>query len=151
MMNYARLTTLQAVSDLSVAQLDDQPPGFGNTIAALLEHFAAVEAYYQGFTFNGIQKPSEAFMQRWGAGLDLGERISEIRGKPLEHYVLQLEEVRAKTLKEFAKRDDAWLHEEFPFWDGEPANNYFCWFHVMEDEINHRGQIRLIRKNLTSS
>ena len=151
MMNYARLTTLRAVSDLSVAQLDYQPAGFGNTIGALLEHVAAVEACYQEVTFYG-QNPDtdEAFMRRWGAGLDLGERIGEIRGRPLEHYVLQLEEVRAKTLEEFAKRDDAWLNEEFPWWDGETSNNYFCWFHVFEDEVNHRGQIRLIRKNLTS-
>ena len=153
MMDYARRTTLHAVSNLSLAQFDDRPAGFGNTIAALLEHFAAVEACYQEITFHGNQDPDtdEAFMRRWGAGLDLGERIGEIRGKPLEHYVLQLEEVRATTLKEFAKRDDAWLHEEFPFWDGEPANTYFCWFHVFEDEINHRGQIRLIRKNLTQT
>ena len=24
-----------------------------------------------------------------------------------------------------------------------PANNYFKWFHVFEDELNHRGQIRI--------
>lgn len=29
---------------------------------------------------------------------------------------------------------------------GTPTSNYFKWFHVFEDEINHRGQIRLIRK-----
>ena len=39
-------------------------------------------------------------------------------------------------------------NEETPFWGGQPANNYFKWFHVFEDEINHRGQIRWLCKRL---
>jgi uncharacterized damage-inducible protein DinB len=148
MMNYARWTTLRAIRDLSTAQLDHAPQGFENSIGALLEHLAAVEVYYQGFTFEGCLEPTQAELERWGAGLDLGERASELRGQPLEHHVHQLETVRTVTLTELSKRDDAWLNLEFPFWDGKPANNYFCWFHVFEDEVNHRGQIRLIRKNL---
>jgi uncharacterized damage-inducible protein DinB len=148
MMNYARWTTLRAVQDLSIAQLDHTPRGFGNSIGALLEHLAAVEVYYQAFTFEGRMELTETEMARWGAGLDLGELATKIRGHSLEHYVHQLETVRAVTLTEFGKRDDDWLKLEFPFWDGNPANNYFCWFHIFEDEINHRGQIRLIRKNL---
>jgi uncharacterized damage-inducible protein DinB len=148
MMNYARWTTLRAVRDLNIAQLDHAPQGFENSIGALLEHLAAVEVYYQVFTFEGRSEPTQAELERWGAGIELGERASQIRGHSLEHYVQQLETVRAVTLAEFRKRDDDWLHLEFPFWNGQPANNYFCWFHVFEDEINHRGQIRLIRKNL---
>ncbi len=147
MMNYARVTTLQAVKDLSIEQLDFVPAGFGNSIGALLEHFAAVEVWYQLHTFEQ-RDMNESEFTRWGAGLDLGERIQELRGKPLEHYLEQLQTVRQKTFEEFATRDDAWLHLEFPFWHDQPSNNYFCWFHVFEDEINHRGQIRLIRKNL---
>jgi uncharacterized damage-inducible protein DinB len=151
MMNYARATTLDAVKDLSIEQLDEQPAGFNNSIAMLLEHFAAVEAWYQIRTFEGREANEPIELAQWIPGLDLGEKGESIRGKPLEHYLGQLAEVRAKTLAEFAKRDDAWLHQEFPWWNNKPGNNYFCWFHVFEDEINHRGQIRLIRKNLTSS
>jgi uncharacterized damage-inducible protein DinB len=150
MMNYARYTTLRAVRDLSIEQLDERPAGFGNSIAMLLEHFAGVEVVYQIITFEG-RDPKDEELTRWLPGLDLGEKGESIRGKPLEYYLEQLAEVRAKTLAEFAKRNDAWLHQEFPWWDEKPGNNYFCWFHVFEDEINHRGQIRLIRKNLTSS
>ncbi|MFK9093966.1 hypothetical protein [Bacillus salipaludis] len=32
------------------------------------------------------------------------------------------------------------------FWWDRPANNYFKWFHVFEDELSHRGQIRIIKK-----
>ena len=59
-----------------------------------------------------------------------------------------LDEVRTQTLRELAQRDDAWLDEESPFWSGLPANNYFKWFHVFEDELNHRGQMRWLRQRL---
>jgi uncharacterized damage-inducible protein DinB len=72
----------------------------------------------------------------------------ELRGRDLAFYITQLEQVRAKTFMEFAKRDDDWLKLEFPFRGEEVANYYWCWFHVFEDEISHRGQIRLIRQNL---
>lgn len=33
-----------------------------------------------------------------------------------------------------------------PFGNGMLANNHWKWFHVLEDELSYRGQIRLIRK-----
>ena len=93
-------------------------------------------------------REAEADGEEWGAALDLGEKARrEIRGHDLAHYVDRLERVRAKTLDELAQRDDAWLEEEAPFSEGRPANNYFKWFHVFEDELNHRGQIRWLRKS----
>jgi uncharacterized damage-inducible protein DinB len=151
MMNYARTTTLDAVKNLSLEQLDELPAGFENSIAMLLEHFAATEIYFQIFTFEGRDPPDSEFPE-WLPGMDLGEARIGICGKPLEHYLQQLVAVRTKTLEEFGKRDDAWLHHEFDWKNtGRLTNNFYCWFHVFEDEINHRGQIRLIRKNLTSS
>ena len=32
--------------------------------------------------------------------------------------------------------------------NGIAYNHYYLWFHVMEDEINHRGQIRSIKRLL---
>ena len=119
-----------------------------NTIGALLGHIAAVEVAYQVDTFEGRGlTPRER--QEWGALLDLGERARrEICGRPVAYYLHLLKDVRQKTLGEFAKRDDDWLYEKTPFWGGQPANNYFKWFHVFEDEINHRGQIRWLCKRL---
>jgi uncharacterized damage-inducible protein DinB len=151
MMNYARATTLDTVKDLNIEQLDERPAGFGNSIAMLLEHFAATEFLFQIYTFEG-RYPPDTELPQWLPGLDLGEPRKVIQGKPLEHYLQQLETVRSRTFEEFAKRDDDWLHHEFQWKTSERmTNSYWCWFHVFEDEINHRGQIRLIRKNLTSS
>ena len=149
MMNYARATTLHAVKDLTVEQLDFVPAGFGNSIGALLEHLAATEVWFQFLSFEGRRLKSEEEEARGlSAALDLGERISELRGRSLEHYLLRLETVRNVTLEKFKTLDDGWLHQEFMYNDTKKANHYWCWFHVFEDEINHRGQIRLIRKNL---
>lgn len=148
MMNYARLTTLSAVQGLTVSQLDYLHDAQSNTIGALLGHIAGVEVAYQADTFEGRGLAAEEKRQ-WGTFLDLGEKARrEIRGHPLDYYVELLNRVRQKTLSEFAKRTDDWLSEQTPLWGNQPANNYFKWFHVLEDEINHRGQIRWLCKRL---
>jgi len=148
MMNYARLTTVQAVEGLTIRQLDYLHDSRSNTIGALLGHIAAVEVAYQVHTFEG-RDLGERERREWDVFLDLGERARrEVRGHPLEYYLQRLREVRQKTLSEFGKRTDEWLYEQTPFWENQPANNYFKWFHVLEDEINHRGQIRWLRKRL---
>jgi uncharacterized damage-inducible protein DinB len=151
MMRYVRETTLDAVDGLGVEELDYLHDPESNSIGALLAHVAAVEEWYQSATFFGRElEPRD--LGEWGAALDLGEAARrEIRGRPLDAYVKRLGDVRARTLGELAGREDAWLEETAPFWKGEPANNYFKWFHVFEDELNHRGQIRWMRARALAS
>ena len=53
---------------------------------------------------------------------------------------------RRATLEGLAARDDAWLERTLR---AAPAlNAHWAWFHVAEDEINHRGQIRWLRARL---
>jgi len=86
-----------------------------------------------------------------GGPYSLGEQgRKDINGYPLEYYIAKLEEVRSRTLQEFANLNDEWLYEK-RLWDNHSSNNYFIWFHVFEDEINHRGQIRIIRKMLSQN
>jgi len=148
MMTYARWTTLEAVTGLTQVELDHLQDREANSIGALLLHVAAVEVAYQARTFDGRGLTREEW-RRWGAALELGEPgRRELRGHDLDFYVGQLEEVRDRTFKELRGRDDAWLTGEEPFWEGRPANRHFMWFHVFEDELNHRGQIRWLRKRL---
>jgi uncharacterized damage-inducible protein DinB len=146
MMNYARVTTLNTVHGLSVEQLDYLHDSDSNSIGALLMHLAAVELGYQLDTFKK-RKPNEAEIKKWQPAYELGDLGRKvIKGNSLDFYLNELEEMRQHTFQEFKKRNDDWLYEEIAFWEGKQANNYFMWFHVFEDEINHRGQMSWLRK-----
>jgi len=146
---YARQTTLSAVAGLSIAELDHQQDGSSNSIGALLAHIAAVERGYQYITFEE-RPPSVQENAALEPALTLGaEGRRLLRGKPLEHYVHELSESRRLTLEGLAARDDAWL--ERPLIAAPAMNAHFAWFHVAEDEINHRGQMRWLRARLGSA
>jgi len=149
MLNYARKTTLAAVDGLSVAELDHLHDDSSNSIGALLAHIAAVERGYQLVTFEERQ-PSAQENATWEPALKLGaEGRRVLRNKPLEHYVHDLNEVRRVTLDALAARDDAWLEQ--PLRAAPAMNAHFAWFHVAEDEISHRGQMRWLRSRLGSA
>jgi len=54
--------------------------------------------------------------------------------------------VRQLTLESLAARDDAWSERSVT--PAPKINVHWAWFHVAEDEINHRGQIRWLRARL---
>ena len=72
------------------------------------------------------------------------DEIAAVRGLIRPH--VRVTPILRADGEELARRDDAWLEEQSPFREGQPANNHFKWFHVFEDELNHRGQIRWLRK-----
>ena len=120
-----------------------------NSIGALLSHIAAAEVGYQAATFYACDLNEEE-RHEWGAALDLGERVRrEIIGHELDYYLSMLEQVRAKTLAELGRREDQWLEEQKSFSSGQRVNNYFKWLHVFGHELNHRGQIRWLRRHAT--
>ena len=146
MMEYVRATTLDEVKNLSVDELDFLYADDANSIGMLLAHLVSVERAYQIETIENRDFTNEDF-EMLNPGLDLGDRAREvIKGHPIDYYVLQLEETRKETIEKFQSLPESWLFEQAPFWWDLPANNYFKWFHVFEDELNHRGQIRLIKK-----
>jgi uncharacterized damage-inducible protein DinB len=143
---YARQTTLTAVEGLSIAELDHLQDASSNSIGALLAHIAAVERGYQCLTFED-RAPSPTELAAWEPAVTLGaEGRRLLRDKPLEHYVQALNEVRRVTLEGLAARDDDWL--ERPLRAAPAMNAHWGLFHVAEDEINHRGQIRWLRSRL---
>lgn len=87
MMNYARFTTLEAVKNLTIDQLDFLLDEESNSIGALLLHFAAVEYAYQLQTFE-LRELNDKEISIWGAALELGEKgRKEIRGNDLKYYM----------------------------------------------------------------
>ena len=144
MLDYARRTTVDEVEGLDQEQLDALPDPDGNSIGMLLAHVAHLERTYRILTL----EEGDPEWQGVPAGElgDAGRRT--LRGRPVEHYLNELAEEREKTLEAFRGVDDAWLETRVPWWGGHPANRYFMWFHVAEDEINHRGQIRVLRRRI---
>ncbi|MCA0173109.1 DinB family protein [Bacillus sp. RAR_GA_16] len=150
MMDYARHTTEEAIRGLTSEQLDFQLDEQSNSIGMLLHHMASIEKAFQIMTFQE-RELNDAEWEELETGIDLGEKArAVIRGHDLDYYWSELSLVRAKTLDDLREKDDVWLEKVTPYgWD-KKANNYFKWFHVMEDEISHRGQIRMIQKRLTT-
>jgi len=146
MLTYARSTTFAAVDGLTMADLDHLQDANSNSIGALLAHFAVVERSYQILTFEDRELSAKE-NERWSAALKLGASGRQsLRGYPLEHYLDELTTVRRVTLEMFAERDDEWLERSVV--QAPKINAHWAWFHVAEDEINHRGQIRWLRARL---
>ncbi|MCA0988550.1 DinB family protein [Guptibacillus algicola] len=148
MMNYTRHTTEEAIRGLTTEQLDFHIDNESNSIAMLLQHIVSLEKAFQIMTFEQ-RELTDAEWEKLGVAIELGERAKDkIRGRDLDYYWSEMSLVRENTLQELQKKDDDWLDVITPYgWD-EKANHYFKWFHVMEDELSHRGQIRMIRKRI---
>jgi hypothetical protein len=142
---------ISATKNLTTADLDYLVDPKANTIGALMLHLAATETYYQLNTFDGKKWGTwpDSVKKQWDPAMNLGdEGRKTIKGHDRDYYLNILQETRAKTLAEFAKRDDAWflaIDKEFPW---GPTNNYCKWFHVCEHEAHHTGQIAFLRKRL---
>lgn len=147
MMEQTRSRTIDVVQDLTVEQFDYLHDEQSNSIGALLLHIAAVEVLQQTWSFDN-RSLDERDHQTWRVALELGENArKEICGHTAAVYIDRLRAVRARTIEELRRRDDKWLYEEIP---SRSMNQYFRWFHVLEDEISHRGQIKwLLRRSTT--
>ncbi len=147
-------TTVMMLEDLkrrvtnSVINLDQATTDFlldedANRIGAMILHLAATEAYYQVYTFEGRGFNREEAAQ-WDMALSLGVPARrELVGKPITYYLEIWEQVRRKTLQLLKTKDDKWFVRKV---DGSSMNNHWAWYHVMEHQANHMGQIRLIAK-----
>ena len=149
MMNFMRSIILRPVRGLRTKDLDFLLDERANSIGAMLLHLAAVERYYQEDTFDGKTWDLPAKENHlWEAAGDLGDKgRAQIKGYPLDFYLNVLEESRAFSIAEMKKRDDEWLTKELQFWGGT-SNNYCKWFHVVEHESNHNGQIKMVKSRI---
>ncbi|ANU21529.1 hypothetical protein BBI15_15755 [Planococcus plakortidis] len=148
MLNYTRAVTLADVEGLSTEELDYLADGHSNSIGALLMHMSAIEFVHQVIAFENRDLP-ERELEQWIVPLELGDKArSEIRNQPLDYYLDALNKVRDKMLSLLESVDDSWLYEEGEYYNGVVYNKYYLWFHVVEDETSHRGQIRILKRML---
>ncbi|MCR9287506.1 MAG: DinB family protein [Bacteroidetes bacterium] len=149
-------TTVSMLKDLkkrvtnSVRNLDQTGTDFlidenANRIGALILHLAATEAYYQVYTFQN-RGFNRAESVKWDTALNLGDKArEELRGKPIQYYLDIWDDVREKTLKLLKTKDDKWFEKKIK---GTSMNNHWAWYHVMEHQANHMGQIRFFIKRI---
>ncbi|TYS18551.1 DinB family protein [Rossellomorea vietnamensis] len=148
MLEHTRAVTLEEIKELKQWDLDFRVDESSNSIGALLHHIASIEFVHGIISFHG-RDLNDVELNKWRTALELGEQARKtIQKQPIEYYINQLSEVRKSTLSQLQKLNDDWLAEENKWGNGVPYNNYYLWFHVMEDEINHRGQIRTIKRQL---
>lgn len=148
MLEHVRATTLSELEGLQQEDLDHLTTDDSNSIGALLLHIASIEKVHQVISFEKRDFNKEE-LESWGSALALGDKgRHEIKGQPLDYYLEKLAEVRMDTLKQLKAKDEAWLFEENIWPNGVSYNNYYLWFHVFEDEISHRGQIRMLKRGL---
>jgi hypothetical protein len=103
----------------------------------------ALERWYQILTFEE-RVPSTDDKRLMLTPLRLGEAgRCELRDRPLDRYLAELASARQATLAALASRDDDWL--ERPLTACPDMNAHWALFHVVEDEIHHRGQICWLR------
>ena len=148
MLNYSREVLLDDIKDLSQSDLDFVAYEGANSIGSLLMHIASIDFVHQVITFEKRDLNKDEYSQ-WESALILGEKArEEIQNQSLGYYLGVLFETREKTLSLLSSKNEEWLFKEDKLNDGVSFNNYWRWYHVMEDEINHRGQIRLIKRML---
>lgn len=133
------------VQNMTQYQLDHLHDDEANRIGALIMHLAAAEKFYQVFTFEG-RMFNEEEKKKWDKALNLDQGgRDEFKGHDVTYYLDIYNEVRAKTIEELKKRDDNWFKEIQPAYGW---TNHYCWFHVMEHQSSHLGQILFLAKRI---
>ncbi|WP_335872338.1 DinB family protein [Bacillus sp. 2205SS5-2] len=151
MLEHTRAITIDEIKKLTEFDLDYLVDEGSNSIGSLLLHIASIEFVHQVISFEG-RDLNEGEFQNWRHALELGqEGRNTIRKNDVEYYLNELSQVRNQTLSQLKKHGDDWLYEEKQWANGIPYNNYYLWFHVFEDEISHRGQIRTIKRLLSKN
>ncbi len=146
MLNNLSKRVERVVQNLDQRELDHLMDEKANRIGALLMHLAATEVYYQAYTFEN-RGFNEEEKKKWGVALSLGEDArAQIKGHDVDYYLNLYKEVRKKTLEELKKRNDDWLTQGAS--DAAYSNYHYNWFHVMEHQSSHLGQILLLKKRI---
>jgi hypothetical protein len=143
----ARTVTLNLVKKLTAEEVDWQyEPGW-NTIGALLDHIAAVQQFFR-IEYVEERKLTEEENNQLLPALDMGIHLPELIGiRSIEEYYKSLTDSHELLLSALQKIGFEDFVRVRPGYDEvEGCNLAWVLYHMVEDEIYHRGQISLIRK-----
>lgn len=144
---YTRRNTLFLAKNLSVEQFDYNFDSLSNSIGTLLLHIAALEF---DFLVKQIikRKPTRLEAEKYMNAMGSNMKGRAIKGNSIEFYFEELTRNRNLIFKKLKNYDDDWLFSEISIPGNPPANNYFFFRHIIDDELCHQGQIKLIRRRL---
>lgn len=132
------------IRELSQEETDFLFDEKANSIGAIVMHMVANEAYYQVETLEGRAWTAEeaAF---WSIAGGLGDASREkLKGKSIGYYLDLWDQVRQKSLTGLKTKDDAWFASNID----ENVNIHWVWFHILEHNASHMGQIALVKSRL---
>lgn len=142
----ARAVTLARIEDMSEHELHWQYKEGWNTVGCLLEHILVLK---DAIRIEDIELRSytEEEKSRILMPITLGEYIPHLIGKrTLAEYKQLLTTNLEESIRFFEsmQESDLWMNKGR---DGVPPfNNSWLLYHIIEDEIHHRGQISILRK-----
>jgi len=145
MLNDMKNRVERTVKDLKVDEVDFLLDENANSIGTLILHLAATEKLYQVLTFENREFNAEE-QKEWGTRMSMGDGARKaFKGKEVDYYLDIYNKVRVKTLEYLKEKDDDWLaivNEDYGM------NYHWAWYHVMEHQSSHLGQILLIKKRI---
>jgi len=148
MLNDMKNRVERTVGDLNTKEIDFLLDENANSIGTLIMHLAATEKMYQVRTFEN-RLFNEEEEKEWSTAMSMGKAAQEkYKGKDIKEYLKILSNVRETTLHYFKTHDDTWLAKV----DEKLNMNYhWAWYHVMEHQSSHLGQILLLKKRISKS
>lgn len=144
MLEDLKIRITKEVEMLTLEQTDFLFDKKANSIGALIMHLAATESYYQVETLEDrAWTAEESNFWEIPSGLGSASR-KKYKGKPIHYYLELWNQVREKTLSGLQLKDDEWFQSKIE----ANLNYHWVWYHVMEHQANHMGQIALVKKDL---
>ena len=137
----------ESVKDLSIEETDFLIDDKANSIGTIIMHIAATELYYQAESLEN-RSWTEEEEEFWNVASNMGdESRAQLKGKPIKYYLKLWDQVREKSLEGLKTKDDEWLASKVAI----GLNHHYIWFHVLEHQAAHMGQIDLIKNKLPSA
>lgn len=149
-MEYIRKETYDLLekNKLTIGDLDFNFDAYSNSIGTLLLHIACHEFKFQLHHFYNRGMTEDEFkLFRNAMPFTMQKRL--VFGNDLAFYTKELQIIRENTLSYLKKLNDEWLFKEIVLSNGKNIGNYYYHLrHVLDDEINHQGQMKIILKRL---
>ena len=149
-MEYVRKETYRLLNtrDLSINDLDFNFDAYSNSIGTLLLHIACHEFKFQLNHFYKRNITEDEF-KHFGNAMPFNMHKRLVFGNDLTFYKKELNTIRENSLSHLKDLDDKWLFQDIILSNGKNIGNYYYHLkHVINDEINHQGQIKIILKRL---